>query len=119
MVTQGPTYQTPSGLPPFPGAVPTMMRPSAVAGPSQTSPTILVQSTQIIASPAISVNVPTPEETKQAFEEVSLAFQAVPSQHEEVKAGMQALASSVKESRCSHKRIQDATQIAVNTQQKV
>ena len=99
MVTQGPTYQTPSGLPPFPGAVPTMTRQSAVAGPSQTSPTVPVQSTQVIASPTIPVNAPTREETKQAFEEVSSAFQAVSSQHKEVKAGMQALASGVEELR--------------------
>ena len=35
------------------------------------------------------------------FEEISLAFQAVSSQHKEVKAGMQALASGVKELRCT------------------
>ena len=64
MVTQGPTYQTPSGLPPFPGAMPTMTRQSAIAGPSQTSPIVPVQSTQVIASPTIPVNVPTREETK-------------------------------------------------------
>ena len=77
MVTQRPTYQTPSGLPPFPGAVLTMTRQSTVAGPSQTSPTVMVQSTQIIASPTIPMNAPTREETKQAFEEVSLALQVV------------------------------------------
>ena len=76
-----------------------MTRQSAVAGQSQTSPIVPVQSTQVIALPTILVNAPTWEETKQAFEEVSSAFQAVLSQHEEVKAGMQALASGVEELR--------------------
>ena len=79
MVTQIPTYQSPSGLPPFPSGVLTMTRQSAVAGPSQTSPTVPVQSTQIVALLTIPVNAPTQEETKQAFEEVSSAFQAVSS----------------------------------------
>ena len=56
-----------------------------------------MQSTQIIPLPTILANAPTREETKQAFEEVSSEFQAVSLQHEEVKVGMQALASGVKE----------------------
>ena len=79
IVIQGPTYQTPSGLPPFLGAVPTITRQSVVEGPSPTNPIVPMQSTQIIASPTILVNAPTWEETKQAFEEVSSAFQAVSS----------------------------------------
>ena len=64
MVTQGPTYQTPSGLPPFPSAMPTITKHSIVVGPSQTRPIVPVQSTQIIALPTIPVNAPTWEETK-------------------------------------------------------
>ena len=36
-----------------------------------------------------------------AFEEVSSALKSVLSQHEEVKAGMQALASGIEELRCA------------------
>ena len=110
MVTQGSTYQAPLGLPPFPSAVLTMTIQSVVVGPSQTSPIVPVQPTQIIGSPTILVNAPTWEETKQAFEEVSSAFQAMSPQHEEVKAGMQALASDIEES--SHARISDVETIA-------
>ena len=84
---------------PFSGAMPTMTKEPVVTGPSQTSTTVPVQSTQIIASPTIPVNAPTREETKQAFEEVSLTFQTMSSQHEVAKARMQALASGIKELR--------------------
>ena len=64
------------------------------------------------------MNAPIWEETKQAFEEVSLAFQAVLLQHEEVKAGMQALASGVEELRCAHTGdVEMTAQVKVTLQQ--
>ena len=54
-----------------------------------------VQSTEIVGAPTVPVDIPTREETKQAFEEVSSALRSVLSQHDEVRAGMQSLASGV------------------------
>ena len=45
----------------------------------------------------IPVDAPSCAETRQAFDEVSLALHSVSSAHEEVKAGMQTLASGVEE----------------------
>ena len=53
------------------------------------------QSTEIVGAPIVPVDIPTREETKQAFAEVSSALRDVSSQHEEVQAGMQSLASGV------------------------
>ena len=97
-VAQGPTYQTPAGLPPWPGlprapvqsaAAPDQQ--SVVAGPSggRAATTVPVQSTEVIAAPTVPVDAPTRAETKQAFAEVSSALRDVSSQHDEVHSGMQ------------------------------
>ena len=54
-----------------------------------------VQSTEIIGAPTVPVDIPTREETTQAFAEVSSALGSVSTQHDEVRAGMQSLASGV------------------------
>ena len=54
-----------------------------------------VQSTEIIGAPTVPVDIPTREETTQAFAEVSSALRSVSTQHDEVRAGMQSLASGV------------------------
>ena len=54
-----------------------------------------VQSTEVVAAPIVPVDTPSRAETKQAFAEVSSALRDVSSQHDEVRAGMQSLASSV------------------------
>ena len=54
-----------------------------------------VQSTEVVGAPTVPVDVPTREETKQAFAEVSSALRDVSTQHDEVQAGMQSLASGV------------------------
>ena len=103
-MVQGPTYQTPSGLPPWPGLPKAPIQPAAapdqqsvVAGPSggRAATTIPVQSTEVLAAPTVAVDAPTRVETKQAFAEVSSALRDVSSQHDEVRSGMQQLASSV------------------------
>ena len=103
-VGQRPTYQTPSGLPPWPGlptaTVQTAAAPdqqSVVAGPSggRAATTIPVQSTKVLAAPTVAVDAPTRAETKQAFAEVSFALRDVSSQPDEVRSGMQQLASGV------------------------
>ena len=103
-VAQGPTYQTPSGLPPWPGLPRAPVQPAAapdqqsvVAGPSggRAATTVPVQSTEVIATPTVPVDAPTRAETKQAFAEVSSALRDVSSQHDEVRSGMHQLASGV------------------------
>ena len=103
-VAQGPTYQTPSGLPPWPGLPRAPVQPAAapdqqsvVVGPSggRAATTVPVQSTEVIAAATVPVDAPTRVETKQAFEEVSSALRDVSSQHDEVRSGMQQLASGV------------------------
>ena len=54
-----------------------------------------VQSTEIIGAPTVPVDLPTREETTQAFAEVSSVLRSVSTQHDEVRAGMQSLASGV------------------------
>ena len=61
------------------------------------SPIVPVQSTEVVATPTIVVDAPSHAETKQAFDEVSLAFCAVLSQQEVVQSGMQQLAIGVEE----------------------
>ena len=104
LVVQGPTYQAPSGLPPWPvlpkesilaEAAPTQQ--SIFTGPlcGSAATTIPVQSTEVLATPTVPVDSPTRAETQQAFAEVSSALRGVSSQHEEVRSGMQELASGV------------------------
>ena len=52
-------------------------------------------STEVIGATTIPVDIPSREETQQAFAEVSSALRDVSSQHDEVRAGMQSLASGV------------------------
>ena len=54
-----------------------------------------VQPTEVVGASTVPVDVPTREETKQAFAEVSSALRDVSTQHDEVQAGMQSLASGV------------------------
>ena len=71
---------------------------SGVVGPSSSAaPTIPVQSTEVLAATTIPVDAPSRAETRQAFDEVSSALHSVSSAHEEVKAGMQTLASGVED----------------------
>ena len=67
-MVQGPTYQTPSGLPPWPGTPMAQVQAAAVsaqqsvaAGPSGGRATTIVpvQSTEVIAVPTVPVDAPT------------------------------------------------------------
>ena len=72
-----------------PGQQPETTRQSSVTRTSRaTTPTIPVQSTEVVATPTIVVDAPSRAETKQEFKEVSSAFRAVSSQHEVVQLGM-------------------------------
>ena len=51
--------------------------------------------TEVVGAPFVPSNVPSRAETTQAFAEVSSVLRDVSSQHEEVRAGMQSLASGV------------------------
>ena len=78
------------------GVQPTVTRQSGVAGSSRAvSPTVPVQSTEVVVTPTVVVDAPSRAETKQAFAEVSSAFRAVSSQQDAVQSGMQELASGV------------------------
>ena len=78
------------------GVQSTVMRQSGVAGSSRAvSPTVPVQSTEVVATPTIVVDAPSHAETKQAFAKVPSAFCAVSSQQEVVQSGMHELASGV------------------------
>ena len=70
---------------------------SIFAGPlgGSAATTIPVQSTEVLAAPTVPVDSPTRAETEKAFAEVSSALRGVSSQHEEVRLGMQELASGV------------------------
>ena len=46
-------------------------------------------------APTIPLDVPTRQETKKAFDEVSSAFQDMSAQHGQIKRGLQVLASAV------------------------
>ena len=79
-VGQRPTYQTPSGLPPWPGtpmaeelARTTPAQQSGVTGfhGGKVATTTPVQSTEVIAALTVPVDAPTRAETKQVFAEVS------------------------------------------------
>ena len=54
-----------------------------------------VPPTEVVGAPSVPSNVPSRAETTQAFAEVSSVLRNVSSQHEEVRAGMQSLASGV------------------------
>ena len=71
---------------------------SVFAHPSAFAPTIPItrgsEQTASIA-PTILLDVPTRQDTKKAFEEVSSAFQDMSVQHGQIKGGLQVLASTV------------------------
>ena len=80
----------------YPGRQPETTRQASVTRTSHVaSPTIPVQSTEVVATPTLVVDAPLRVETKQALEEVSSAFCAVSSQQEVVQSGMQELANGV------------------------
>ena len=54
-----------------------------------------IPATEVVTAQTVPVDVPTRAETERAFAEVSSALQGVSSQHDEVRAGMQSLASGV------------------------
>ena len=54
-----------------------------------------VPSTEVVTAQTVPVDVPTRAETEKAFAEVSSVLRGVSSQHDEVRAGMQSLASGV------------------------
>ena len=66
---------------------------SRVAGPSGDSmQTLLVGSTQVVATPTVVVDAPSCEETKQAFDEVSSVLQSVSTQQMTSQVAMSSLA---------------------------
>ena len=88
---QARTVQVQTGWTP-PGIPSAATQQSAVASPSVTVP---VESTEVVAAPTIVVDASSCEETKQAFMEVSSTLQQASSAHEEVRTGMQSLASDI------------------------
>ena len=75
-----------------------IVQSSVFAHPSAFAPTIPLTggSEQIgFVAPTIPLDVPTRQETKKAFEEVSSAFQDMSVQHGQIKGGLQVLASMV------------------------
>ena len=63
------------------------------------SPTVLAQSTEVVATPTVVVDAPMRAKTKQAFAEVSSALQQASSAHEEVHSEVQSLAIGIEELR--------------------
>ena len=92
----------PTGLPPWPGmAQPAVTSQSGVAAShGAPSPTVPIQSTEVVATPTVQVDAPSHAETRQAFAEVSSVLRDVSSAHEGVKAEMQSLAMGIEEVRC-------------------
>ena len=89
-LVQGPTYQAPSGLPPWPVmpmapfpivAMTALAQQSVVTGfhGGKDTQTMPVQSTKVVVAPTTPVDTPTRAETKQAFAEVSFALRDVSS----------------------------------------
>ena len=54
-----------------------------------------VPTTEIVGAPTVPVDIPSRQETTQAFAEVSSVLRNVSTQHDEVRAGMESLASGV------------------------
>ena len=80
---------------------PAMTSQSAVAASHGVpSPTVPVQSTEVVAAPTVQVDAPSHAETRQAFAEVSSTLQDVSSMHEGVKVEMQSLAMGIEEVHC-------------------
>ena len=102
-VAQAPTQQVPSR--PLIWTSPkrdAATQQSSVVGPSgSVAPTIPLQSTEVIAAATVPIDASSRAETRQAFDEVSSALHSVSSAHEEVKAGMQTLASAVEQLHCA------------------
>ena len=68
---------------------------ASVLSPLPASVLSPLPSTEVVGATTIPVDIPSREETQQAFAEVSSALRDVSSQHDEVRAGMQSLASGV------------------------
>ena len=98
-VAQAPTQQIPSRPLIWPSPKrDAATQQSGVVGPSgSVAPTVPVQSTEVHAAATVPIDAPSREETRQAFDEVSSALHSVSSAHEEVKPGMQTLASGVEQ----------------------
>ena len=94
---QVPTHQVPTGLPPWPGMVQLAVtsQSGVAASHGVPSPTVPVQSTEVVATPTVQVDAPSRAETRQAFVEVSFILRDVSSTHEGVKAEMQSLAMGI------------------------
>ena len=61
------------------------------------SPTVPIQSTEVVATPTVQVDAPSRADTRQVFAEVSSILRNVSSAHEGVKAEMQSLAMGIEE----------------------
>ena len=71
---------------------------SVFAGCSGVAPTIPVAAGSVQPSAVattVPVDVPSRQETKEAFQEVSLAFQEMPTKHGQIQGSLQVLASMV------------------------
>ena len=99
-------HETLSGLPPWPHSpmAQEMQQPmpiaqlSVFAGRSGVAPTVpvAVGSVQLSAiATTIPVDTPSRQETKEAFQEVSLAFQEMSTKHGQIQGSLQVLVSTV------------------------
>ena len=105
---QAPTqqqYETPFGLPPWPHSpMAQAMQQSAptehssvFARRSGVAPTVPVAEGSVQPSaiaPTVPVDVPSCQETKEAFQEVSSAFQDMSAKHGQIQGSLQVLAST-------------------------
>ena len=101
---QAPTrqqYETPSGLPPWPHSpmAQTMQQPapteqsSVFAGCSGVVPSVPIAEGNVqpsVVAPTIPVDVPSRQETKKAFQEISPAFQDMFAKHGQIQGSLQA-----------------------------
>ena len=99
-------YETPSGLPawPQPPMAQSMQAPiptaqsSVFAGRSGVAPTVPIATGSVqpsVVAPTVPVDVPSRQETKEAFQEVSSAFQDMSTKHGKIQGSLQVLASMV------------------------
>ena len=89
-------YETPSGLPSWPHSpmAQTMQAPTptvqsnAFVGRSGVAPTILVVEGSVqpsVVAPTVPMDVPSHQETKEAFQQVSSAFQDMSAKHGQIQ----------------------------------
>ena len=92
-------YETPSGLPPWPHSpmAQAMQAPTPIAqlsvfvGHSGVAPTILVAAASVQPSavvPMVPVDMPSLQETQEAFQEVSSAFQDMSVKHGQIQGSL-------------------------------